>query len=341
MKEHFTSELSQLNLQRIVYGLNPLVSQLSEQGIDSQALLAQANISANSLKDPAAVMSLEQEQTCILAAIAASNDPGLGLIVGSRYHLSAYGVLGLAMISSRDLIEGLEGVTHLNALTWTRLFWRLLEDESDAILEAREVEPLSPCLHYMIERDFIAVNIMCREMLGLDKTIMREVQLSYPPPCYAGRYAEFFGCPVVFGAEHNRLIFESNWLHRPLPQANTAIHQVCVAQCEEMLERLRDESCYAGIIEYLMVDSSGGFLSLEKIAEKLNASPRTLRRKLAQEGTSYQALLMQVRSNLAKELLLSGKLTVEQIAKRLGYSDSASFCHAFKRWTGRPPSTYR
>ena len=90
-----------------------------------------------------------------------------------------------------------------------------------------------------------------------------------------------------------------------------------------------------------MVNGAGNFLSLEQVAEKLHASPRTLRRKLAQEDTSFQELTTEVRSTLAKELLLSGKFSIDQVAERLGYSDSAAFHHAFKRWTGKSPSSYR
>jgi len=105
--------------------------------------------------------------------------------------------------------------------------------------------------------------------------------------------------------------------------------------------RLTGENAYAKMIECLMIDGAGNFLTLDQVAEKLHLSTRSLRRKLKEEDTSFQALLTRVRSTLAKELLLSGKLTIEQVAERIGYSETAAFCHAFKHWTGMPPSRYR
>ena len=69
-------------------------------------------------------------------------------------------------------------------------------------------------------------------------------------------------------------------------------------------------------------------------------SPRTLRRKLTEAGTSYRALQDEVRQALAEELLSTGALTVSDVALRLGYAEAASFIRAFKRWTGRTPSAY-
>ena len=91
----------------------------------------------------------------------------------------------------------------------------------------------------------------------------------------------------------------------------------------------------------MVLDGTGNYLTFEQLAARLNISPRTLRRRLEQEGTTFQELLAKVRSTLAKELLLTGKLSVEQVSERLGYSDAGSFYHAFKRWTGKPPSAFR
>ena len=75
--------------------------------------------------------------------------------------------------------------------------------------------------------------------------------------------------------------------------------------------------------------------------KKLHTTSRTLRRRLHLEGTSYQDLLAEVRCNLAKEYLRGTRMTTEDIAETLGFSDAANFRHAFRRWTGRNPSEFR
>lgn len=339
MEELFASQLNQIGLQRMVYGLGPLVTYLQEQDIDPTPFYAAAKIRPTSIKDPVATMGLSQELIFTHAAIQAVGDPGLGLKVGPRYHLSTYGMLGLAMMSSATLYDGLYTISGLHGLCWTRLRWRLLTIGETALIAGREVESLSPCLHYMCERDFSALVVNCSEMLGFELPL-QEVYFSYPRPDYAHHYEEVFKCPVRFGNERNALVIDAELLKARLPQSNKAIYEVCYSQCEDLVARLAGENTYAEMVEYLMVDAVNNFLSLEQVAEKLQLSPRSVSRKLKAEGTSFSELLTRVRSTLAKELLLTRKLTIEQIAERLGYSEPAAFCHAFKRWTGKPPSTF-
>jgi AraC-like DNA-binding protein len=249
-------------------------------------------------------------------------------------------MLGLAMMSSDTLHKALHTLSGLHGLCWTRLRWRQLVDGDTAILEGREVESLEPCQRYMLERDFSALVMLCHEMLGTELPL-QEVCFSYSQPTNTAQYQSVFNCPVRFGADRNALIFNASVLDTPLPQANQTIFQVCYTQCEDLVTRLTGENAYAKMIECLMIDGAGNFLTLDQVAEKLHLSTRSLRRKLKEEDTSFQALLTRVRSTLAKELLLSGKLTIEQVAERIGYSETAAFCHAFKHWTGMPPSRYR
>jgi AraC-like DNA-binding protein len=78
----------------------------------------------------------------------------------------------------------------------------------------------------------------------------------------------------------------------------------------------------------------------EDVAAALHVSARTLRRHLDEEGTSFRAVVEQTREYLAEELLVTAGLSVEQVADRLGYSESSSFVHAFRRWKGASPGRW-
>jgi AraC-like DNA-binding protein len=91
----------------------------------------------------------------------------------------------------------------------------------------------------------------------------------------------------------------------------------------------------------LVLDLEHGPASLGDIANRLALSERTLRRHLRALGTSYNKILRDVRSSTAQEWLRDGTLTIESIAWRLGYTETANFRHAFKRWTGQSPQAFR
>ncbi len=339
MNQLLVTDKNQVELQRLVYGLSPLVTYLDENGIDCNPLFAAAGIQPQSLGIANATMRSSQEQSFIQQAIELVNDPGLGLKVGSRYNLSAYGMLGLAIMSSSTLLEGLGTITRLHGLTWSHLYWRLLQDRDTAILQAREIEASGPCSKYIAERDFACTALICSEMLGQELHI-QEVRFKHKPSAQTSEYESVFKCPVQFNARNNELQFHANWLNKPLPRANSAVYQVTYNQCQTLVSRLAENNSYTQMIECLVCDDER-FLSLKEIADTLHVSPRTLRRRLAQEDTNFKSIATAARTKLAKELLLNTKLSIELIAERLGYSDSAAFNHAFKRWTGKSPTSFR
>ncbi len=90
-----------------------------------------------------------------------------------------------------------------------------------------------------------------------------------------------------------------------------------------------------------LLAADGLRVGMDVVAADLAMDVRTLRRRLADEGTGYRALVDEVRLTLAEELLATRALSVEQVARRLGYGDASSFVRAFTRWTGVPPGRFR
>jgi len=140
-----------------------------------------------------------------------------------------------------------------------------------------------------------------------------------------------------FGCARNARIFQNTQLDIPLPNANPHAVRVCERQCEELLaRRARRQGVAAGVRSALLRVGPQRH-SLADLAAERHIDPRTLRRQLGAEGTSYQALADEVGRTLATELLTAAGLTVQQVADRLGYADAASLTRAFKRWTGTTP----
>ena len=105
----------------------------------------------------------------------------------------------------------------------------------------------------------------------------------------------------------------------------------------ELLQRRLGRAGLSSAVRYELLRNPGHLPSQEAVASALYVSVRTLRRQLAEEDTSFRALVDETRLLLAEELLRTGRLSVEAIAERLGYAESASFVRAFVRWTGMPP----
>ena len=108
-----------------------------------------------------------------------------------------------------------------------------------------------------------------------------------------------------------------------------------------MCQRLNEHATIKDKIRHELMFAEGVFPTLDQLAQRINMPERTIRRKLTGEGTSFKDILSEIRKQKALELIASGDLSMEKIAAKLGYSEVASFYHAFKTWTGTTPASYR
>ena len=117
--------------------------------------------------------------------------------------------------------------------------------------------------------------------------------------------------------------------------------ELCVQQCELLISKFSEKTNLVEDVRYEILSRPAYFPDIETVAGKMHMSSRTLRRHLDKQGTSYQDLLNEIRLNLARDYLLATALRLDQISQLLGYTEPANFTHAFKRWTGVSPRTYR
>jgi AraC-like DNA-binding protein len=137
------------------------------------------------------------------------------------------------------------------------------------------------------------------------------------------------------------LLLPAQVLDTPVKTANRSEHVIFHQQCEEMLRGLESVEKTTTAIRQLLIQSAGHFLDIAQVAEGLNVSERTLRRRLEAESTSFRATVEEVRDLLAREYLTATELTVAEIAHLLDYSETVNFRRAFVRWNGVTPSEYR
>ena len=154
-------------------------------------------------------------------------------------------------------------------------------------------------------------------------------------------YQQRFECEVNFSQPHNEIQFDERYLTRRLPQANLLTHKLLKEQCESQEVEIFGPTGYTDKIRQFIRDCDEVKPRLKEIANLLHTTTRTVSRKLEAEGLHFQELVAEEVSRKAIRYLQTTELTIEQIAFKLGYSDSASFIHAFKRWTGKVPKDYR
>ncbi|WP_261994277.1 helix-turn-helix domain-containing protein [Streptomyces sp. t39] len=169
----------------------------------------------------------------------------------------------------------------------------------------------------------------------------RAVAVRHARPPYGRAYEEWFRCPVRFGADDDRIEFADDWLDRPVPSADA----YALAQVVQLLDAARDRGRERqDLVEGLEVSVARGLPRVPPLAQQALArgmSERTLRRRLAGHGTTYEALVDSVRLVRAEELLTTGDLPLQTVAGLLGFSDARTLRRAVTRWFGTSPSAIR
>ncbi|WP_281197655.1 helix-turn-helix transcriptional regulator [Nocardia pseudovaccinii] len=246
------------------------------------------------------------------------------------------------MFSSPTVRSAIEvGLRYVDlTFSFCRIETRAESGEARLILSAPDV-PLG-LRRFFIERDAGALQTL-RQELAAFAVPLRRIEFAFPVPVAAVRadYDAVFGQPVHFEAEENAMVLDLALLDLPLPQADTHTAALTRAQCRDLLTRRRARTGLAGQVRNALLAELPQQPTAAGVAAKLHMSDRTLRHRLAAEGTSFRTLLDEVREHLAVELLITGGLPAEQIARRLGYSEVSSFSHAFRRWKGMGPRAFR
>ncbi len=312
-----------------------------EQGLDAAALLQGSGIRLDSLhQQDDATIEAEQELRVIHNLCERLQDPvGHGLAMGQRYHLSSYGVWGFALLTSPTFGDALRlGLRYLG-LTFAFLKVSLQERGDEAVLELGDRHLPESLRAYLLARDASAIMVIQRELFS-ERVPLSSLHLRLP----SGNEEDFlrlFGRCPEFDSARSEAAFAIEALGRSLPQANPMTARLCEEQCDQLLARRFAQDSVAARVRRRLLQQMGHFPSADAVAEEMAMTSRTLRRHLKQEGTSYRALLDEIRRMLAEQWLEMGVLTLDEISDRLGFSELSNFNHAFRRWTGQTPARFR
>jgi AraC-like DNA-binding protein len=243
-------------------------------------------------------------------------------------------------VNSRTVREALEVVEQFSRLR-TSLF-TISHEASTRELRVvfTETLPLGDIQRPVLEAVILSIkNVLDEITMGACPT--REVTFPFEAPEYASLARDLLGCDVRYAQSWAGLSASIDVLDVPIKLADRAAFEEASLICRRELDRLASSESLSTRVRRLLLEKQTGFPSLHVTARVLHMTPRTLHRRLVDEGTSYREQLESVRHTLAIEHLKSGRFGIDEIAYRLGYTDLANFRRAFKRWESVPPSEYR
>lgn len=302
--------------------------------------LADTGLTEATLADEDAEIWAHQEFRVVSNIVRRLGDrPGLGVDVGGFSTLGRLGVLGFALLTSATLREGFERILPYQALLPSHVRFSIATDGARDCIVADDTDIPADIRPFIVERDLAGLAAVTA---GANIPIAVEWVETTLDEQRARRLAQTWAlttdvrpdCPV------NRIVGPPGILDIALPQSDPNTTRVFERQCRELLDRRVSRVGVAGQVRSRILHDQRGLPSMQTIADELHLDPRTLRRKLTAEGTSFRAVIAEIRRSRAEQMLAT-TLPIETIARHLGYAETASFTHAFLRWTGLSPSAFR
>ncbi len=309
-------------------------------GITSETLLADTGLNSDIFDDLYLLIEQSQELLIYRNLIQAIDKPDIGLDVGLQAGVTELGAAGHGMMAAPTIRAVFKGNQKRSPMLYSHLNWepRLVDD--DVIHYIADIEPLGDLRIFMIDRLSALIQKLAEELIGPDCSPTL-VTFDFPKPRYWQRYEAIFHCPIKFDQPGIEIHYPFKFLDKPIISHDPKVQEVLEGLADTLMNKLSAGQDISTDVILALKQKPGVFPGIEKVAEQLNISSRTLRRRLAQQGISFQDLLNKVRQDVAEEHLTSSNMHIQQIAELCGFSDAQNFSQAFKRWTGMSPSQFR
>lgn len=309
-------------------------------GLDPDRFRQTLGVSSETLRDVRARLPSRLADVAFERAAAQIADPAFALRAADCWHPSNLGTMGYAWLSSRTLHTGLKRMERFSRILGNRFSYRCVDEAAGVRFiydHGRGEADVGPLMTDFTLSILIA---MCRINFG-SRLSPASVCLRRPRPADPRPWLDFFGCPVAFDAANDSFLLDPQIAEAPLPSANIPLANTFDSILTQQFAAFLEDDVVSRCKSYLLQQLTSGPPTAQDVSSALGLSQRSLQRRLAELGLTFQGVLDETRHELARRYLDDPDKSVTEITFLLGFSEQSAFTRAFKRWSGMSPSAYR
>ena len=316
-----------------------LPGMLGRFGIQPEAVLSQLGLPPELFDDPDNLLGNEARGRLIELSAEMTDCPHFGFLLGQKVGLHSLGLIGLLAKSSPDVASVLRKLTNLFFLHARGAIVGLESDSKVAVLSYRSYEYNVTGTEQIGAGAVSAMFNFLREACG-PSWLPIEAWFAQRQPQDPKPYKEFLRTRLRFNAEQYALVFDADWLRQPVPSADPNMLNVLRHETRRLTADYHDD-LPEQVRQILSRSILAGHCKAGDIAVLFDMHPRTLDRHLKRFDINFEEILMQVRFEMARQLLKDTELNVGDIGIALGYSRASAFVRAFRQWSGTTPGNWR
>lgn len=313
---------------------------LHEAGIAPAPLLAACGLPRSAFDDADARVPFAAAARMLHDAARATGREDFGLMVGQRAGADSLGLLSLLMQRAPSVGDALQGLArHLSLQDRGAVVYLSTGRPQMAALGYAVHDETTPGLGVVYDLAMTLALAVLRGLCGPQWRAL-EVRLPHARPSRPDLWRRHFAAPVVFDASGAELWFDAGWLQHPPPLADPAA-QLDLLRAAQRSQALQAQRWTERTQHVALALVKTGALSADAVAQVLSLHPRTLRRRLADEGSRLQTLISEARHRLACQLLRETRVPLVEVAEAVGYADVTAFVRAFRARAGCAPGQWR
>jgi len=329
-------------------GINSILNALQQMEIDLVVLKKAAGLDEFNLEDSELRLSCQYAADCYQIAHQNWEGKNFGLVHGSKYQPFTLGIVGHLLTTASTGLEALQSYERYQQAFGEGLRFFLKEkldpSGSNSWLTASlwvHSEMRGKVDSALVDSFFVALINCIRLLTGETKPLLR-VELQRSAPENSEEYTQTFACPVLFAQAKNQVILSSEWLEKPLLTANPALYQMLEQQSDSIIKRIGAVDKFSNQVRHEILKCiDGNKIDIARVARRLSMSARTLQRRLKQTGDQFQSLLDEVRTEFSVQQIKLNRISIDEQAYLLGFSEPSIYRKTFKRWTGLTPTEFR
>jgi len=318
-----------------------LLEAIEAAGANPEQVVRAVGLPPAALSKPDGFIPCAQFARLLDEAARASGDDCFGLHFGERFNPKDVGPLAYVMMNSPTIEAGFQNAGRYLSVHNQAAKVSFGVEGRFAYARHLLVDPAIEAPRQHNEYSLAVALNMVRLMAGSSWSPL-EAHFAHPDPGQHSEQTRIFGAPVAFGRAANAFVIEREFLDRQVPAADPRLYPILRRYLDEVLTEVPSEDDLLGSVRRAVAESMRhGDPSLTKVGKRIAMGPRTLQRRLKDQGVEFKALVDDTRRLFALTYLRDPGHTLAEIAYLLGYSEVSAFNRAFRRWTGSTPSDYR
>ncbi|MDH5179020.1 MAG: AraC family transcriptional regulator [Gammaproteobacteria bacterium] len=311
----------------------------AQAGVDTDELLRVSEIERVVAEHPDGEVTFNQMRNFWQNAFRLSGNPFLGMSTAQQVEIGDYKCIDYLTLNAATLGDSMENFCRYMILLNTWIGWEIDKQADRVILRMLPNAGVIPPHSY----EFVfSIYIKRARQVTRDDWAPGRIRFPFPAPSDLQPHQDYFQCTVEYDAPAGEIEIDTDSWNQTLPNSDLQLLKVMDEHARLLMsQRLLPDDFVGQVRQQIVRALHGGDAQRDTIAKQLNMSPRTLQRRLEENGIAFVELLDEVRTELARNKLQNSDLSLAEIGFLLGFSEQSSFNRAFKRWTGKTPKEYR